>query len=131
MATLTSAMGVTPPSLYAAFGDKHRLFEEAAELYFRRAIGAVDRAAALPTAYEAVAQMLDDTAHAHTDAATPPGCLMLTEPRLDTQREILHQRLEGSTRPRGTGPRSSGLDEHRPSGVVRPRRHARHVRLRP
>ena len=32
---LTAAMGVTPPSLYAAFGDKHRLFEEAAEAYFR------------------------------------------------------------------------------------------------
>ena len=30
---LTAAMGVTPPSLYAAFGDKKRLFLEAVALY--------------------------------------------------------------------------------------------------
>ena len=39
---LTSAMGVTPPSLYAAFGDKDSLFEEASALYFRRTCEAVD-----------------------------------------------------------------------------------------
>jgi AcrR family transcriptional regulator len=94
IAMLTSAMGVTPPSLYTAFGDKRRLFEEASAVYFERTCEAVDQAAALPTAHEAIAQMLDDTAHAHTDAATPPGCLMLTEPRLEAQREVLHQRLE-------------------------------------
>jgi AcrR family transcriptional regulator len=94
IAMLTSAMGVTPPSLYTAFGDKRRLFEEASAVYFERTCEAVDQAAALPTAHEAIAQMLDDTAHAHTDAATPPGCLMLTEPRLEAQREVLHQRLK-------------------------------------
>src|ERR1700723_1424995 len=30
---LTSAMGITAPSLYAAFGDKERLYLEAVELY--------------------------------------------------------------------------------------------------
>ena len=94
LAMLTSAMGVTPPSLYAAFGDKHRLFEEASALYFQRTCEAVDRAATLPTAHEAIAKMLEDTAHAHTDAATPAGCLMLTEPRLESQREVLHRRIE-------------------------------------
>lgn len=94
VAMLTSAMGVTPPSLYAAFGDKRRLFEEASALYFQRTCEAVDRAAALPTAHEAVARMLDDTAHAHTDAATPAGCLMLTEPRLEAQREVLYRRIK-------------------------------------
>jgi AcrR family transcriptional regulator len=94
VAMLTSVMGVTPPSLYAAFGDKHRLFEEAAALYFRRTIEAVDLAATLPTAHEAVAKMLDDTAHAHTDASTPAGCLMLTEPRLEAQREVLRQKIK-------------------------------------
>jgi AcrR family transcriptional regulator len=94
IAMLTSAMGVTPPSLYAAFGDKRRLFEEASAVYFQRTCEAVDAAAALPTAQEAIAQMLNDTAHAHTDAATPPGCLMLTEPRLEAQRKILHERLK-------------------------------------
>lgn len=94
IAMLTAAMGVTPPSLYAAFGDKHRLFEEASAEYFRRTCEAVDAAVALPTTHEAIARVLEDTAHAHTDAATPPGCLMLTEPRLEAQREVLHRRLE-------------------------------------
>lgn len=94
VATLTEAMGVTPPSLYAAFGDKHRLFEEAAAEYFRRTCEAVDAATALPTVREAVARVLDDTARAHTDPATPAGCLVLTEPRLEPQREVLRQRLE-------------------------------------
>jgi AcrR family transcriptional regulator len=90
---LTKAMGVTPPSLYAAFGDKDALFEEAAALYFSRTCEAVDQAAARPTAREAVARMLDDTARAHTAADTPLGCLMLTEPRLTEQRQVLHRRL--------------------------------------
>jgi AcrR family transcriptional regulator len=94
VAMLTSAMGVTPPSLYAAFGDKRRLFEEASALYFQRTCEAVDAAATLPTAREAIARMLRETAHAHTNAATPAGCLMLTEPRLDAQRDVLRERLK-------------------------------------
>jgi AcrR family transcriptional regulator len=93
IATLTAAMGVSPPSLYAAFGDKHALFEEASAAYFRRTCEGLDQAAELPTAREAVARTLDDTARVHTDAATPPGCMMLTEPRLAAQREELHRRL--------------------------------------
>lgn len=90
---LTSAMGVKPPSLYAAFGDKRRLFEEASALYFQRTCEAIDLAAALPTAREAVVRLLEDTARAHTDPATPAGCLMLTEPHLEAQRTALHRRL--------------------------------------
>jgi AcrR family transcriptional regulator len=93
VATLTSVMGVSPPSLYAAFGDKNRLFEEAAAAYFRITCEGLDSAAELPTAREAILRIFDDTAHVHTDAATPPGCMMLTEPRLTGQREELYQRL--------------------------------------
>ncbi|WP_019143510.1 TetR/AcrR family transcriptional regulator [Aeromicrobium massiliense] len=94
IAMLTSAMGVTPPSLYAAFGDKQRLFEEASATYFARTCEAVDVAMALPTVREAVARVLDDTARAHTDPATPAGCLVLTEPRLEAQRDALRERLK-------------------------------------
>lgn len=90
---LTRALGVTPPSLYAAFGDKDSLFTEAAALYFRRIQEAVDSAATRPTAREAIAVMLDRTARAHTDTQTPLGCLMLTEPRLAAQREDIRGRL--------------------------------------
>ncbi|MFC5676120.1 TetR/AcrR family transcriptional regulator [Aeromicrobium endophyticum] len=93
IAMLTQAMGVTPPSLYAAFGDKDHLFDEASTRYFERTCEAVDAAAAQPTARAAIARMLDDTARAHTDTRTPLGCLMLTEPRLAPQREALRDRL--------------------------------------
>ncbi|WP_210443414.1 TetR/AcrR family transcriptional regulator [Nocardioides sp. SYSU D00065] len=94
VASLTAAMGVSPPSLYAAFGDKHRLFEEASATYFRSTCEAVDRALELPTARDAVARILDDAARAHTRAGTPSGCLMLTEPRLAAQRDELRRRIQ-------------------------------------
>lgn len=94
IAMLTSAMGVTPPSLYAAFGDKDSLFAEASAEYYRRTCEAIDVAESLPTAREAISAMLDDTARAHTDASTPSGCLMLSEPRLSAQRKDLQSRLE-------------------------------------
>ncbi|GAA1748135.1 TetR/AcrR family transcriptional regulator [Aeromicrobium alkaliterrae] len=94
IAMLTRAMGITPPSLYAAFGDKDRLFEEASEAYFARTCEGVDRAVARTDVHEAIAEMLDGTARAHTAAGTPPGCLMLTEPRLAGQRAVVQQRVQ-------------------------------------
>jgi AcrR family transcriptional regulator len=94
VATLTQAMGISPPSLYAAFGDKHRLFEEASQSYVERMLAGLDAALALPTVREAVQRMLQDTARAHTAAGAPPGCLALTEPRLAPQREEVRRRLQ-------------------------------------
>lgn len=73
---LTTAMGVTAPSLYAAFGDKRRLFLEAMRLYAGDAetmARAIDGAA---TAYEAAREMLIAAATAYTGDATPRGCLL-------------------------------------------------------
>ncbi len=93
IAMLTSAMGVTPPSLYAAFGDKDSLFTEASDLYFRRTCEGVDAAMAEPSIREAITRMLEGTARAHTASDTPLGCLMLTEPRLTSQRDTVHDKL--------------------------------------
>ena len=35
---LTSAMGISPPSLMAAFGDKHALFSQVVDFYFARVL---------------------------------------------------------------------------------------------
>ncbi len=76
VAELTAAMGITAPSLYAAFGDKRRLFLAA----MRRYVG--DRAAlerdlaAPPTARAAMHMMLVATAKAFTGETTPKGCLL-------------------------------------------------------
>lgn len=76
IADLTAAMGVTAPSLYAAFGNKQQLFIEAMQRY------AGDRAALeqalrdAPTARQAVAEMLRRAAVLYTGDTTPRGCLL-------------------------------------------------------
>lgn len=90
---LTNAMGVTPSSLYAAFGDKDALFAEASGAYFRRTSDAIAVAAARPRVHDAIAVMLEQTALAHTGTQTPRGCLLLTDPKLDEQRAAIRHQL--------------------------------------
>ncbi len=73
---LTAAMGVSAPSLYAAFGDKKQLFLETVRLYAGDpdAVGAAMDGA--PTAYDAVHDMLTGAATAFTGDMTPRGCLL-------------------------------------------------------
>lgn len=75
---LLAAMGLTsPPSFYAAFGSKERLFFDAIELNFQmfgiRPIQALEVAS---TAREGVRAMLRGSAEIFTGSETPPGCLV-------------------------------------------------------
>lgn len=76
VADLIAAMGITAPSLYTAFGDKKRLFLEAARFY----AGDPEAMAAMidnaPTAIDAARAMLVAAATAFTGETTPPGCLL-------------------------------------------------------
>ncbi|MGL5011549.1 MAG: TetR/AcrR family transcriptional regulator [Paracoccaceae bacterium] len=91
---LTAAMGVTAPSIYTAFGDKKRLFLEAARLY---AGAPEDLQAALdkaPTARDAAQDMLRNAAVAFTRPDTPRGCLLasgtasVSDAAMDVQRAV-------------------------------------------
>ena len=73
---LTTAMGVTAPSLYAAFGDKKRLFLEAARHYAGDPEATAQAIEAAPSAYDAARTMLTSAAIAYTGEATPRGCLL-------------------------------------------------------
>jgi TetR/AcrR family transcriptional regulator, copper-responsive repressor len=79
IADLTEAMGIKPPSLYGAFGDKQALFREAVKRYWRT-LGAPTLQAldAEPTAYGGFAAMLHALADEYTDGRHPPGCLVIT-----------------------------------------------------
>jgi AcrR family transcriptional regulator len=75
---LTAAMGITAPSLYAAFGSKEELFREAVAYY--NDPGRSPTALALaraPSARAAVEAMLRDNARAYTNPSTPRGCLIV------------------------------------------------------
>ncbi len=76
IADLTAAMGIAAPSLYAAFGSKEALFQEAVGVY--AADSPTERALAREaTAREAVAAMLHDNADEYADPATPRGCMLV------------------------------------------------------
>ncbi|WP_205880222.1 TetR/AcrR family transcriptional regulator [Lichenicoccus roseus] len=76
VAVLTAAMGITPPSLYAAFGDKQRLFLAAVDRY----LGGSDRVTATiagaANAQDAARDLLTAAAIGGTGADTPAGCLL-------------------------------------------------------
>jgi len=75
---LTSAMGITAPSLYTAFGDKEHLFLEAIEFYGNGPGGFGARALAEePTARGAVQRLLEEAADELTQDCHPLGCMMV------------------------------------------------------
>ncbi|MFC0266710.1 TetR/AcrR family transcriptional regulator [Kushneria aurantia] len=73
---LTRAMGITAPSLYTAFGDKRRLFLEAAQLYAGEPDAENAAIANAPTAYDAASTILHGAIVTFTGETTPPGCLL-------------------------------------------------------
>ena len=83
---LTAAMGIGAPSLYAAFGDKRALFDEAVELYERMPGAPLMAGLGERTARGAVQRMLDHAAAEYTAPDQPQGCLIIAEPLLDERR---------------------------------------------
>ena len=78
LSDLTEAMGISRPSLYAAFGNKEELFRRAIERYVETG-PAADHLAALaePTARAVVARMLRTKAESLTDPCHPLGCMVV------------------------------------------------------
>jgi len=77
IADLTEAMGINPPSLYAAFGNKEKLFREALDRYEGLRDRIMEEAFAAPTAREAMTRLLQGTADRLSDKDKPRGCLMV------------------------------------------------------
>lgn len=79
IADLTAAMGITPQSLYAAFGSKADLYREALERY-RATVGAFTARALAeePDVVEAFARVLRDSAREFCRADRPQGCMIST-----------------------------------------------------
>ena len=77
LADLTEAMGISKPTLYAAFGDKESLLREAVRTYL--GLRAEDYVAALnrPTVREVVEAWLRLTGGVREEAYVPPGCLLV------------------------------------------------------
>ena len=77
VAELTGAMGINPPSLYAAFGSKEGLLKAALDRYSQKRDVFMCEVLGAPTAREAVERMLLRLADLQTDPQNPPGCLLV------------------------------------------------------
>ena len=71
---LTEAMGVSRPSLYAAFGNKESLYRKALDLYEREKLAYVQRSLAAPTARGVAQSLLQGALDLVTGAGDPQGC---------------------------------------------------------
>ena len=75
MAELTAAMGITKPSLYAAFGNKEALFHKALDLYEREKLAYMRTALDAPTARGVAERLLRGALEMQTHQSEPKGCL--------------------------------------------------------
>lgn len=75
---LTEAMGINPPSLYTAFGDKKQLFLEAVRLYVSGPVSPASIIDGAANAREAATGLLRASAIGFTGERTPTGCLLAT-----------------------------------------------------
>ena len=76
IADLTAAMGITPQSLYAAFGSKAELYREAVGWYLTN-IGEGDWTE-IDDVIESFARLLESQAATFTRPGYPPGCMIST-----------------------------------------------------
>jgi AcrR family transcriptional regulator len=72
---LTEAMGITRPSLYAAFGNKEALFRKALDLYEQDKMAYVAAALEAPTARGVAEHLLRGALEMQTSGLDPKGCL--------------------------------------------------------
>jgi AcrR family transcriptional regulator len=75
LSDLTEAMGITRPSLYAAFGNKESLFRKALDLYQQEKLEYVGRALEQPTARQVAQVLLRGAVNNVTSPEEPHGCL--------------------------------------------------------
>ena len=75
MADLTEAMGITKPSLYAAFGNKEQLFHKALDLYESEKLSYTREALKQPTARAVAEYYMRGALDAQTSSCQPKGCL--------------------------------------------------------
>jgi AcrR family transcriptional regulator len=79
LSELTEAMGINPPSLYAAFGSKEGLFRAVLERYDARREDLMERVLGAPDARSVARLFLEGVAGfaADTNGRNPPGCLLV------------------------------------------------------
>jgi AcrR family transcriptional regulator len=117
MADLTQAMGLNPSSIYAAFGDKHALFQLAAKRYMEIRAQYAVKALEEPTLEKFIRVLFSNTVAFLTTPGHPARCMTLSgavgcsvdaSPARDLMTEIRKQQNEVALRERLLKARKSG-----------------------
>ena len=127
MADLTQAMGLSPSSIYAAFGDKHALFQLAVKRYMEIRAQYAVKALQEPTLEKFIRALFDNTVAFLTTPGHPARCMTLSgavgcsvdaSPARDLMTEIrkqnevaLKERLL-KARKRGELPKDVNVDDY-------------------
>ena len=121
MADLTEAMGITKPSLYAAFGNKEELFRKALDRYVDGPGGYVRIALEKPTARAVVEHILHASADALCGPDHPPGCRRRAG-RLELRRRRRNHQagIDGAPAPRARTICGCASSAPRPKATCRP-----------
>lgn len=102
IADLTQSMGIAPPSLYAAFGDKRALFEEAVARYLVGLREGLRQGLAPAVTRDAIGGLLRASAEHYTTPGAPRGCFVMSEPLLSAQRSeaiaAIEERIDAGRR---------------------------------
>jgi AcrR family transcriptional regulator len=77
MADLTQAMGLNPSSIYAAFGDKNALFQQAVKRYTEMRAQYAVKALEEPSLKKVICALFDSTIAFLTTPGHPPTCMTL------------------------------------------------------
>lgn len=102
LSDLSRAMGINAPSIYAAFGNKERLFLRVLDRYLETRMGEIERALeASTTAEAALRHLLIRAARRFTSPENPPGCLVvLAAARVSPQARTIQRKLRHRRRRR-------------------------------
>lgn len=100
---LTEAMGITRPSLYAAFGNKESLFKKALDLYEREKLAYIGEALKAPSSREVARRLLHGALAMQTSDCEPKGCMRVLSsvscgPEAASIRADLMERRQSSQR---------------------------------
>jgi AcrR family transcriptional regulator len=77
LSNLTRAMRINRPSLYAAFGNKHQLFQKALDRYVQGPLAFFGKALAAPKVRDVIEQIFFGVTRMSETPEVPPGCLLV------------------------------------------------------
>ena len=77
LAELIDTLGISKPSLYAAFGNKEELFRKALARYSQCEVAYVGEAMLAPTARQTVDEFLTKSVDFLADSSHPKGCMIV------------------------------------------------------